>query len=277
MNPADTAATTTATATKPITSALRDFYGQLAGTTNSGQAAQDITTFNKTAPTTGNILSAFDTQYGVDAARNRVGELRKSVMNAEDLVRNVDDNVFARTSNALVSDSQRARLTAGEKDPLLKQLDITNRSFDLASGDLQGAQEQSNRFSGAEIGDISTMRQSLSERLTTTQQREAAEAAARQQEEENRRWWENFNTQKAQFEQDMAIKRRSLDAQIAASKASTNNLLAQIKAMQQPAPAKSLPTVAAPVANRTINANGGSVGQRQAASFEQALNAAARR
>ena len=202
--PVTAANNTNQTATSSITKAIRDFYGNIAGTPNSQQAEGDITQFNKLTPTTASILQQFDQQYGVNDAATRVSELRKSVMNAEDLVNNVDQNVFARTSNALVSDAQRARLTAAEKDPLLKQLDIQNRSFDLANQDLTGAREQSNRFSGAELGDISTMRTSLSERLTTTQQREAAEREKAQAEEQNRQWWANYNEQKSQFERQLA-------------------------------------------------------------------------
>lgn len=214
----------------PITSMLRDFYGNITGKPSSKQAETDITKFNKLTPATADILRNFDQQYGVNDAATRVAELRKSVMNAEDLVNNVEDNVFARTSNALVSDAQRARLTAAEKDPLLKQLDITNRNFDLANQDLSGAREQSNRFSGAELSDIDTMRGELKGRLTTAQQREAEAARKKQQEEENRRWWKNFYEQKAQFERTLGLQTRQLEAQMAASQASTNALLQQIQA-----------------------------------------------
>jgi hypothetical protein len=218
MQPTSVAQQTVSTQTAPVTSQLRDFYKNIAGTPTSQQAEGDITQFGKLAPTTGSILSAFDQQYGVNDASLRVGELRKSVMNAEDLVNNVDDNVFARTSNALVSDSQRARLVAGEKDPLVKQLGVIGRNYDYAQQDLAGAQAQSNRFSGAEIGDINTMRTSLSERLGTAQQREEAARKAAAEAEATRQWWANFNQQTAQFESQMALKRQEMaNAQAAAN------------------------------------------------------------
>lgn len=230
MQPASVAQQNAQTAQAPITGALRSFYGSITGKPSSKQAEGDITKFNKMTPATADILRAFDQRYGVNDAATRVGELRKSVMNAEDLVRNVDDNVFARTSDALVSDAQRARLTAAEKDPLLKQLDVINRGYDLANQDLSGAREQSSRFSGAELSDIDTMRGELKTRLTTSQQREAEAARKKQQEEENRRWWKNFYEQKRQFESQMAAQQRQLDAQIRASQASSNALLRQIDA-----------------------------------------------
>lgn len=232
---ATAAATTTAQATQApaITSALRNFYQNIAGTPTSQQAEGDVTSFNKMAPTTASILSAFDQQYGVNDAATRVAGLRKSVMNAEDLVNNVENNVFSRTSNALVSDAQRARLTAAEKDPLTKQLGVINRNFELASGDLRSAQDQSNRFSSAEIGDIGTMRTSLGERLGTAQAREAEAARKAQEEEANRQWWSNFYEQKRQTDASMALRQKELDAQIRASQASTNALLSQIRATQK--------------------------------------------
>lgn len=207
MQPATTAQQTAITV--PITSALRNFYQNIAGTPNSQQAESDVTTFNKQTPRSADVLSAFDEAYGVNAASQRVGELRKGVMQAEDLVNNVDDNVFARTSNALVSDSQRARLTAAEKDPLTKQLGVISRNFDVANQDLGGLKEQSNRYSGAELGDIETMRSTLGTRLTTTQQREAAEREAAAEAERQRQWWANYELQKQQNEAQLANLRAS--------------------------------------------------------------------
>lgn len=200
------------TATNSITAGLRDFFKNVAGTPSSSQAESDISSFGKMTPATADILRSFDTQYGVDDASKRVAELRKSVVNAEDLVNNVSDNVFARTSGALVSDAQRARLTAAEKDPLLKQLGTLNSTYGLAQEDLSSAQGQSSRFSGAELGDIETMRGSLKDRYGTAKDREAEAARIKAEEEENRRWWANFNEQKRQFEAQIAASNRAIEA-----------------------------------------------------------------
>ncbi len=254
MQPATAAAQNASTTAAPITATLRNFYQNIAGTPTSQQAEGDISSFNKLTPASADILRSFDTQYGVDAQAQRVGDLRKSVMNAEDLVNNVDQNVFARTSNALVSDAQRQRLVSAEKDPLVKQLGVISRNFDLANQDLSGLREQSNRFSSAELGDINTMRESLGGRLTTAQQREEVERQRKQQEEENRRWWENFALEQRKtdaYVRDLEEQRRLTARQIDASSAASNALLRQATAAAAPRPqaapeVQSLPTLKAP-------------------------------
>lgn len=228
MQPVTAAQQQTNTAGVPITSALRDFYKNIAGTPSSQQAEGDITSFNKLAPSSGDVLKAFDEQYGVNTQAQRVNQLRQSVMQAEDAVNNVDDNVFARTSNALVTDAQRARLVGAEKDPLVKQLGVISRNFDVAGQDLAGLREQSNRYSTAELGDISTMRGSLGERLGTAQQREEVERQRKQQEEQNRQWWENYYLEKSKT--DAYIK--NLQEQSAATRAQAATAAAQAAAIR---------------------------------------------
>jgi chromosome segregation ATPase len=252
MQPTTTAQTTAATVKTPITQGLRDFYQNIAGTPTSQQAEGDVTSFNKMTPRTADILSAFDEQYGVNAASSRVGDLRKGVMQAEDLVNNVGDNVFARTSNSLVSDAQRARLTAAEKDPLSRQLNEISRNFDVANQDLSGLKEQSNRFSGAEIGDIGTMRDSLGTRLTTSQQREAAQREAEAAAEQQRQWWANYELQR----QQTAAQVKELEARVAATQRQASQSYDLSSFLKQLSSAGAPAAPAAPAAKAITNKSG---------------------
>lgn len=70
-------------------------------------------------PTT--LYDKAQNELGVGEVRGRVGNLRTSLLNTENLLNNVEGSVQGRTQGSLVTEAQRQRLTALERNPIMSQ------------------------------------------------------------------------------------------------------------------------------------------------------------
>ena len=193
-----------------ITTQLKNYYNGLTNTPSSTDAEAQLNQFGKMSPRSTDILAAYEKQAGVDTQQSQVNDLGKQVLSTEGLLKAVPESILSRTSNALVSQGQVNALTSAEQKPLTDQLDTLGRRYDVARTGLDQAQQKAEKYTTLDVGDISTMRGSLSDRLSAALKREEEQ----RQKQELDRQWAQWQAQQAQFQQMIAAQ----NAQIAQAK-----------------------------------------------------------
>jgi hypothetical protein len=95
----------------------------------------NVENFDSTAKNPLDMYNAALDSLGIGDARTRVTGLRESLLNTENLLRNVEGDVAGRTQESLVTENQKRRLVAMEQQPLAQQADIQGRNLEVALAD----------------------------------------------------------------------------------------------------------------------------------------------
>lgn len=151
---------------------------------------QSLGSFDKKAQNPLDMYNAALDQLGIADVRTRVTSLRNNLIDTENMLRNVDPNVTARTSNSLVTEAQRQKLVASEQAPIAEQLRTQGQNFDAAQAEYnqilgEGKTQAELKYEGQK-----QKRQALMDRLQTAiSQAKTAE--------DKRRWQAEYKRLKA--------------------------------------------------------------------------------
>lgn len=97
---------------------------------NSQQALSQLQSYQSGRKKPQDILRESEQNLGIPTATQRQVGLRGAITNTETLLKNVDPSVSGRTSGSLVTDAQKNRLIALEREPIAGQLTEQNRSLE---------------------------------------------------------------------------------------------------------------------------------------------------
>lgn len=88
------------------------------------------------------ILRESEQRLGIPTATQRQVGLRGAITNTENLIRNVDPSVSGRTSGSLVTEAQKQRLIAMEREPLTDQFREQSRALEGETASLTELQRR---------------------------------------------------------------------------------------------------------------------------------------
>lgn len=170
----------------------------------------DVGRFDQNAKNPLDIYNAALEKLGIGDARTRVQGLREQLLNTENLLRNVEGDVSARTQEALVSDNQRRRLVAMEEAPIAQQAGILGRNLEFASADYKDIMSEGKAQTEMEYNFQKDQRAALMDRL-----RLAIDGAKTA--EDKRRWQLEYDRllkkdqeEAARWEKEYALKQQQV-------------------------------------------------------------------
>ena len=148
-------------------------------------------------------------KYGISDARTRVTGLRQELLDTENLIRGVEGSVGQRTQEKLVSEAQRQRLVAQERNPLIQDSAVTGRKLEFASAEVKDILAQGTAESEMEYRFQTDQRGAMMDQLKTAigrsdnaadreQWQKSYDQLERKQQEEARMAREKFDYQKGQ-------------------------------------------------------------------------------
>lgn len=165
--------------------------------TSSGQALQNLQTYQQGIQDPSQILQQQDQSLGVNQAQQAVSGLRSAISNTTNLLNNVAPGVMGRTQNSLVTSGQANKLISNEQAPISATLDNQNQSLNTQNADLTQLLGQAQSQTNAELQGQSQQEQYFqdiyNDLFGNEQAKAAADAAAAQQAEAER----EFNAQLA--------------------------------------------------------------------------------
>lgn len=116
---------------------------------SSAQALQQLTTYRTGRKNPYDILAEQKKKLGVDDVNGRVGKLRTSIINTENLLEGVDDSVTGRTSGTLTTDAARSRIVNLERQPVAKTLATQQSGLSAEQANLEAITNQA--MQGAQL------------------------------------------------------------------------------------------------------------------------------
>jgi len=148
-------------------------------------------------------------RLGIGDARTRVTGLRQSLLDTENLIRNVEGDVGQRTSEKIVSQAQKNRLVAQEQNPLAQQAGVLGRNLEMESANVKDILSQGTAESEMEYRFQTDQRGAMMDQLKTAigrsdnaadreQWQKSYDQLERKQQEEARMAREKFDYQKGQ-------------------------------------------------------------------------------
>jgi hypothetical protein len=174
-------------------------------------------------------------KLGIGDARTRVSGLRESLLNTENLIRNVEGDVSARTAESLVNENQKRRLVTMEQQPLAQRAADEGRNLEVALADYKDIMAEGKATTEMEYQFQKDQRAALMERLQVAigQAKNADDRARWQTEydrlvakdaEETRRWNAEMQLErdKFAFEQSEAAAARAAAARSSSSSSSSS-------------------------------------------------------
>ena len=100
------------------------------------QASQNLQNWQSSRKNPVDLLNEATAALGIPEVRTRVSNLRKSLLDTENLLSGVEGSVKGRTQGSLVTEAQRQRLTALEREPIAGQLSKTQGSYGMETANL---------------------------------------------------------------------------------------------------------------------------------------------
>lgn len=113
------------------------------------------------APSSADLLSSAQNQYGVNDLQSRVSSLQGLTGNLSNAIAAVDPSVTAETSGSMTTEGQRAALSSAEQAPLVTELNGVDSNLGTAEGNLQTAQTSASNEANAEETDAQNKEQQL--------------------------------------------------------------------------------------------------------------------
>jgi len=164
-------------------------------------------------------ISQAENKYGVNDSRTRLSGLKSLVGNLQTAVENVDPSVTGRTSGTFTTEGQRQALVNKEQQPILTNLGKQQQAYGEEQQNLNTSQGLASQMASALIADDTRSYQRLLDQYNSAVATEQAarEEAARQ--EQMRQWQVQQAESVRQFNENMALQRSQLNAQIASARA----------------------------------------------------------
>lgn len=97
---------------------------------NSRDALGQLQSFQSTRRKPQDVLRESEERLGIPTATQRQVGLRGAITNTENLLKNVDPSVSGRTQGSLVTDAQKQRLIALEREPIAGQFTEQSRALE---------------------------------------------------------------------------------------------------------------------------------------------------
>jgi len=170
----------------------------------------DITKFDQNAKNPLDMYNASLDKLGIGDARTRVTGLRESMLNTENLIRNVEGDVAGATQDALVTEGQKRSLVGMKRQPLEQQAGIEGRNLEVALADYHDIMNEGKAQTEMEYNFQKDQRQALMDRLQVAIG-QASSASERQ------KWQLEYDRLKAKdaqeqsnWEKDYALKQQQL-------------------------------------------------------------------
>lgn len=100
------------------------------------QASKNLQDWQASRKNPVDLLNEATSALGIPEVRTRVSSLRKSLLDTENLLSGVEGSVKGRTQGSLVTEAQRQRLTALEREPIAGQLGKFQGAYGMETGNL---------------------------------------------------------------------------------------------------------------------------------------------
>lgn len=159
----------------------------------AAELATKLAAYDSGKRSSADILNEAMTSYGVPEIRSRVAGLRTTLGNTEAALNAVDPSVTGRTSRSLVTEAQRQRIVANERQPLAQQYSSQSGALTTESANLNDQQSAAKLLAEQKINDYTTGRNALQSQYDiayTAEQNAKAQEMARQQAAEQRRQYD---------------------------------------------------------------------------------------
>lgn len=169
---------------------------------NSAEALNELQSFQASRANPLDIYNKATTDLGVQDVRGRVGSLRGTLLNTENLLNQVEGSVTGRTQGSLVTEAQRQRLANLERQPLAAQYGQQSKSLANEQASLSDLLNQAQQRSGMEFQGLQTREQSLRDVYNSLFQREQEQ---RRREEADRA----FAEQQRQYNESLRLQREA--------------------------------------------------------------------
>lgn len=152
--------------------------------TTSGQALQQLQSYQGTEKAPDQILQGQEQALGVPQAQQQVSGLRQAITNTTNLLNQVAPSVYGRTENSLVTDAQATRQIGNEQAPIQTKLGGLNTSYDNANSDLETNLSRAGTLAGLEAQGQTSKESSLKDIYSALygQEQDAAKMAEQQRE-----------------------------------------------------------------------------------------------
>lgn len=183
---------------------------------------------------------------GGNEIRTNVGNLRKQILDTENLLNAVEGSVKGRTSGSLVTEAQRQRITNLEREPIAGQYNKFSGDYANESQNLSSVLGQASQNTNLGMAGEQQQIESLLAALTGSQSKYDTSVAANTREDENKKWWDTFNTNKAASDRAFAESQRQFNVN-QGNVATTNNANARALKAQD---------IISSIANKGTSGNG---------------------
>lgn len=114
---------------------------------NSQEALANYQTIQSSRKKPQDILRESEERLGIPTATQRQVGLRGAITNTENLIRGVDPSVSGRTQGSLVTDAQKQRLIAMEREPLSDQFREQSRALEGETASIAELQRRASQES----------------------------------------------------------------------------------------------------------------------------------
>lgn len=100
------------------------------------QSYDELTNYQSKKKNPTELYNDAVSSLGIPEVRTRVANLRRSLVDTENLLSGVEGSVKGRTQGSLVTEAQRQRLTAIEREPIAGQLGKMQSAYGVETGNL---------------------------------------------------------------------------------------------------------------------------------------------
>jgi hypothetical protein len=169
----------------------------------------ELVNFDKTAQNPLDIYNQALNKLGISDARTRVTTLRGSLLDTENMLKAVEGDVSARTSEGNVSEAQRRRLVSTNQAPISATLDTIGRNYESAVQGVGDIERSGKTQADLTYEHQKNKRASIAERYGIAKKNE-------QDAEDRRRWEASQAEQKRQFNEQQALARQNSARGVAA-------------------------------------------------------------
>jgi hypothetical protein len=156
----------------------------------AADVAGQLAEYDKNRVTNTDAMNTALSTYGVPEIRNTVSGLRTTVANTTNALNSVDPSVTGRTSGSLVTEAQRSRMVANERQPIAQQLSEQTGALGQNEQDLKDALGLATTDASNKVTDYNTGRAALQDQYDRTYASEQDAAKSKAAQEENDRQYQ---------------------------------------------------------------------------------------
>lgn len=159
------------------------------------------------------ILSEEETKLGLPSATQRLTGLRGAISNTENLLRGVDPSVTGRTQGSLVTEAQRQRMVAQEREPISEQFREQSRALEGETANTTDIANRALKSTQLGVEDLNTQENAMRTLYSSLYQREQDEYQKQQAEIARKERERQFLEQQRQFNEQLRSSQAAVNAQ----------------------------------------------------------------